>query len=106
MALYKQIESSNGVSLLYHRIIMILIETNNYNMIKVGSYISKSKRYAEKKATENNESYSTYIEEKTYPLEYDQTMTIASAYEWLKKNVDEFKDATDILEDETLAISE
>ena len=48
MALIKEIELSNGVTVNYHRIVSVNNITNHSSVIEVASYTSKAKREEEK----------------------------------------------------------
>ena len=94
MAISKQIEADNGVVLSYHRIVSVNTITNVQNVIEVASYTSESKRKAEADAIANGEPMNVYIETRFLNADYDQTMTVERAYEWLKGQP-EFADAAD-----------
>lgn len=99
MALLKEIELDNGVTVRYHRIVTLNTVTNVQNVIEVGSYTSQAKREEEKALIdagigERNVFVSTVF----HIAPYDQTMTVEGAYGWLKANVADFADAEDVLE--------
>lgn len=94
MAVSKQIEADNGVALNYHRIVSVNTITNVQNVIEVASYTSESKRKEEADALANGEGMNVYIESRFINAEYDQSMTVEGAYEWLK-TLPEFADAVD-----------
>lgn len=94
MAISKQIEAENGVTLSYHRIVSVNTITNVQNVIEVASYTSESKRKEEADALANGEGMNVYIESRFINAEYDQSMTVEGAYEWLK-TLPEFADAAD-----------
>lgn len=96
MALSKEIENGNGVTLKYHRITAISIVTNVQNAVEVASYTSDAKRQEEAEAVKGEEAADTnvYIFTTGYVLPYDQTMTVESAYEYLK-TLPEFSGAED-----------
>lgn len=48
MALYKEIDLDNGVTVRYHRVVSVNTITNVQNIIEVASYTSKEKRDEEK----------------------------------------------------------
>lgn len=91
MALNKPIRQKNGVTTSYHRIIYLTFTTNQHNSIAVTSYVDEPCRLEEKE----NADYRPFMEGKTYETEYDESMTIASAYAFLK-TLPEFSGATDI----------
>lgn len=95
MALRKTITLDNGVSIRYHRIVSLNIITNVQNTIEVASYTSAKLR--QRDVPGNNED--VFINTEFYVTPYDQTMSIESAYEYLK-TLDEYAGATDVLEDE------
>lgn len=88
MALCKNIIAANGVPVVYHRIALLSIDVNNQNTILVHSYISDSGRQIEKDHAagllEMNSSNRPYVDAVYYNLDYDGTMTLEKAYEWLK----------------------
>ena len=104
MALSKRIELDNGVAVNYHRVVSVNIITNQCNVIEVASYTSRSKREEEAAAIENSADMNVFIDTRFYNAEYDQGMTVESAYGWLKSNVEEFADADDL--DEGAAASD
>lgn len=85
MALYKEIEQSNGVVTKYHRIVSMNIITNIQNVIEVASYTSQVKRNEEVVAIEEGSEHNIYINTIYISAPYDQNMTVESAYEWLKE---------------------
>ena len=91
MALYKPIKQDDGVITNYHRILYSQITTNKQNSIAVISYINNESRNDEKE----NIIAKPYSKAITYETEYDETMTIEKAYEYLK-TLPEFEGATDI----------
>lgn len=91
MALYKPIKQDDGVITNYHRILYSQITTNKQNSIAVISYIDNEARDNEKE----NIIAKPYSKAITYETEYDETMTIEKAYNYLK-TLPEFEGATDI----------
>ena len=89
MALLKSIEQEDGVITEYHRIQFLQLTTNHHNSIAVLSYINESTRLNE---INGGHPYKTAT---TYETDYDETMTIESAYEYLK-SLPEFKQSEDI----------
>lgn len=87
-----------GVPLNYHRIASVNIVTNQCNLIEVQSYVSKAKRNEEKEALENHARMDVFIHANTYSAPYDQTMTVDSAYAYIKA-LDDFENAVDVLEE-------
>ena len=97
MALLKEIELDNGITLNYHRIVSMTVITNLFNVIEVGSYTGENKRLQEKAALKNGESMKVFIESTYLNADYDPSMTIESAYEYLK-TLPTFQGAEDLLE--------
>ena len=94
MALQKQIELDNGVTVNYHRIVSINKITNVTNIIEVASYTNKEKREEEKKAIEEGTEMNVFINTQYVNTEYNETSTIESEYNYLK-TLDKFKGAED-----------
>lgn len=91
MAIYKEIRQNNGVVTSYHRILYLTLTTNRQNSIAVASYTDEQSRWEEK----TDGDYHPFIKAKTYETEYDENMTVESAYDYLK-TLPEFEGATDI----------
>ena len=91
MALYKIIRQENGVTTNYHRILYLQFMINRRTSIAVLSYVDEEARTDEKNHV-FTEPYTTAI---TYETEYDETMTVEKAYEYLK-TLPQFEGATDI----------
>lgn len=98
MALRKAIEVGDGVVTNYHRIVSVNTITNVQNTVEVASYTSQAKREEEREAVANGTAMNVYIATRYEVAEYDQEMTVAGAYEWLKANIQDFTDAEDVLE--------
>lgn len=94
MALKVPITQDDGVITTYHRIRILDLLVNESVSIAVLSYIDQSAREAEKAGTLN-----PYVRAITYMADYDEGMTVASAYQWLKANRPEFADAEDVFEE-------
>ena len=90
MALYKEIRQEDGVRTTYHRIMFLQQTVNRQNSIAVLSYTDEEARMLEQ-----NDSYRPYRKSVTYEVDYDPTMTIDKAYEYLK-TLDIFVGAEDI----------
>lgn len=90
MALYKEIRQNDGVRTTYHRIMFLQQTVNKQNSIAVLSYTDEEAR-----KFEQDSEYRPYRQSVTYEVDYDPTMTIEKAYEYLK-TLDEFSDAKDI----------
>ena len=113
MALQKEIELENGVTLNYHRITSLNKITNISNNIEISSYTNEKQRLKEKsyqdlqkrqangeELTEEeqlqlNKGIDVYIETEYINLPYNENMTIEDAYEYLK-TLDKYKDAIDV----------
>ena len=80
MALLKEIKQSDGVVTNYHRILFLTQTVNRQNSIAVLSYVNSESREDEK----TNVVVQPYQKAVTYETTYDETMTIESAYEYLK----------------------
>lgn len=91
MALYKEIRQDDGVTTSYHRILFLHLTTNRQNSIAVLSYVDEASRSDELV----NIAAQPYTKSVTYEVEYDPTMTIESAYEYLK-TLPRFEGATNI----------
>lgn len=116
MALQKQVELDNGVTLNYHRITTLNKITNMNNIIEVSSYTNEKQRDIEKeyqalqqkaanlKETEMltqeeqdklNKGINVYISTEYFNLPYDESQSITEAYEYLK-TTEKYKNAKDI----------
>lgn len=91
MALYKPIRQEDGVTTNYHRVLFCQITTNQQNSIAVLSYVDNEARENEK----NGDIPQPYRKSVTYETDYDESMTINKAYEYLK-TLTEFSGAEDI----------
>lgn len=101
MALKKQIELENGITVNYHRIVTINKVTNNTTIIEVASYTSEEKRQEEAEALhigqETGEAVpmNVFIETTYLNKEYVENETIKDLYNYLK-TTDKFADAEDV----------
>lgn len=106
MGLHKSIRLDGGVPCKYHRVASVDIVTNELNAIHVISYLDESYRTKEQEAItaslESGEAihHDIFTAGRYYAAPYDQNMTVEGAYVWLKGNVSEFKNATDVLEED------
>jgi hypothetical protein len=91
MAIYKEVRQSDGVTTKYHRILYIRLTTNRQNSIAVLSYVDDESRANEK----DNIMSQPYQRAVTYETTYDPSMTIETAYEYLK-TLPQFEGATDV----------
>lgn len=90
MALKKEIRQDDGVVTNYHRILYIDITTNSHNSIAVISYIDSAARAVEQENVEQR----PYTNAITYETDYNENMTIETAYDYLK-TLPEFEGAED-----------
>lgn len=98
MALKKQIELENGVTVNYHRIVSINKITNNQTIIEVASYTSKEKRQEEVdyyNSEEQDKSMNIFIDTTYVNVDYDENKTIQDYYDYLK-TTEKFENAEDI----------
>lgn len=98
MALIKEIELANGITVTYHRVVSINKITNVQNIIEIASYVSKAKRLEEKNAIENNTEMNVFISTEYLNTEYNETIDISNIYEYLK-TLDKFNNAEDDIEE-------
>lgn len=84
MAILKEIELDNGVTVNYHRVVSVNNITNHASIIEVASYTTKDKRLEEKTALENGEGMNVFINTEYMNIPYDAEMNVVSAYEYLK----------------------
>lgn len=100
MALKKEIELENGVTINYHRIASITKITNNTIIIEIASYTNETKRQEEIEAIENGQQtgeavlIDIFIKNTFINKEYSEDETIKDLYEYLK-TTETFKDAED-----------
>mgnify|MGYP001625278471 CR=1 FL=1 len=113
MALQKEIELENGVTLNYHRITSLNKITNISNNIEISSYTNENQRLKEKayqdlqkrqangeELTEEeqlqlNQGIDVFINTEYINLPYDEAMTIENAYDFLK-SLDKYAEAIDV----------
>lgn len=102
MALKKKVTAQNGIVTEYHRIAMISVEVNQQNTILLYSYLSEDGRQVEKDyaAGKYNDMDSglvpfPYYDAQYLHPDYDGTMTIEKAYEYLK-SLPEFEGSEDV----------
>lgn len=74
------------------------IITNVANLIEVASYTSEAKRTEEQVAIKSNVPMDVFIHTSVYEAPFDQSMTIESAYDWVK-TLSDFEGAEDVRED-------
>lgn len=90
MALQKEIQA-DGITASYHRILTLALTTNSHNSIVVLSYLDAAAR-AQEQAGSSEPVYRRGI---TYETDYDETMTVESAYSYLK-TLPDFEGALDV----------
>lgn len=95
MGLLKEIELENGVAVKYHRIVSVNTITNQQNVIEVASYVSQAQREREAAAIASGEDCNVYISTKFHAAAYDESMTVETAYNWLKDQPD-YDNAEDV----------
>lgn len=94
MALQTEIRAKEfNIPLIYHRVLALEFLVNEQNGITIASYYDKATREQERI------NPTVFKQVTTYFADYDPTMSIPQAYEWLKNNTTEFKDAADIWDD-------
>lgn len=94
MALSKRITLSNGIQTNYHRIRTIMHDVNAKTLVDVASYTSRARRDEE---VESGGLIETCVNVAWYEHGYDDSLTLADAYAWLKEQP-EFDGATDVME--------
>lgn len=96
MALKKMIIQPNGVPTEYHRIYNIENIVNKQTIIKVYSYINEAERERDKnKPKYSIQTDTVYIVESEKELDYDDTLTVDDAYEYLK-TLEKYSGAEDV----------
>lgn len=102
MAIKIQTTADNGIVTEYHRIAMVSIDVNSQNTILVYSYLNESGRQIEKDYAagmydhlEAGEMRFPYVQSRYINTPYDGTMSIVSAYEYIK-TLPEYANAEDI----------
>lgn len=113
MALKKELLLKNGITVNYHRIIVMNEIINQSIDIQVLSYLDETKRIEEKdfediqnKISKNEEvteeemqkissGFETYTYYSNYQIEYEDNYGIKDAYDYLK-TLEEFNDAKNI----------
>ena len=95
MALSKNIELNNGITLNYHRVVSVNNITNQTSIIEIASYTSKEKRDEEKSALENNQPMNIFINTEYMNINYDKNLNVDNAYNYLK-TLEKFSNSTDV----------
>lgn len=94
MAIVKEIELPDGVTVRYHRVVAVTSVTNVQTGIEVCSYTSRAKREAEAEAIATGQPFDCYLHTSAHVVAYDQSLDVDGAYAYLK-GLDEFAGATD-----------
>ena len=98
MALKKKIIKPNGLTLIYHRIAMVKIDTNQQTTILVHSYLNEASRQYEKDYANGlieGEPVFPFVEAEYLTFEYSEDMNITNAYNWLKSQ-SKFEESEDV----------
>lgn len=96
MALKKNVKMPNGLELGYHRIALLIIDTNNQIRILRHSYLNEEARNIEKayaKGEIENVIF-PYVDANYITFDYEDGMCLEKAYELLKQS-SEFEGAED-----------
>ena len=96
MALKKKVRMPNGLELGYHRIALLMIDTNNQIRILRYSYVDEEARNIEKAYArgEMENPVFPYVDADYISLDYQDGMCLEKAYELLKQ-LPEFEGAED-----------
>lgn len=99
MALKKKVRMPNGIELGYHRIALLMIDTNNQIRILRYSYVDEEARNIEKayeRGEVKSEDFPTfpYVDADYICFDYKNGMCLEKAYDLLKQ-LPEFEDAED-----------
>ena len=95
MALSKNIELNNGITVNYHRVVSVNNITNQTSIIEIASYTSKEKRDEEKSALENNQPMNIFINTEYMNINYNKNLNVDNAYNYLK-TLEKFSNSTDV----------
>ena len=95
MALSKNIELNNGITVNYHRVVSVNNITNQASIIEIASYTSKEKRDEEKSALENNQPMNIFINTEYMNINYNKNLNVDNAYNYLK-TLEKFSNSTDV----------
>lgn len=95
MALSKNIELNNGITVNYHRVVSVNNITNKTSIIEIASYTSKEKRDEEKSALENNQPMNIFINTEYMNINYNKNLNVDNAYNYLK-TLEKFSNSTDV----------
>jgi hypothetical protein len=94
MAIIKEVELDNGITVSYHRIVALTAIVNSTIRIELASYINKSKREQEKEAIEERRPVKVFINTQFWHIDYDADFSVTDAYNYIK-NLDQFKGGED-----------
>lgn len=95
MALSKNIELNNGITVNYHRVVSVNNVTNQTSIIEIASYTSKSKRDEEKLKLTNKEPMNIFINTEYMNINYNKNLNVDAAYNYLK-TLEKFSNSTDV----------
>lgn len=95
MALSKNIELNNGITVNYHRVVSVNNITNQASIIEIASYTSSEKRDEEKSALENNQPMNIFINTEYMNINYNKNLNVDNAYNYLK-TLEKFSNSTDV----------
>ncbi len=96
MALKKLIIQPNGIPTEYHRIYDIENVVNKQTIIRVYSYVNEEEREKDKnKPKYSIQTDTVYIAESEEEMDYDDTLTVDDAYEYLK-TLEKYSGAIDV----------
>lgn len=84
MAIIKEIQLNNGVTVNYHRVVSVNNITNKLSLVEVASYTDKTKREEEKLKLANEESMNIFIHTEYFTKEYTKDFNVNTAYDYLK----------------------
>lgn len=95
MALSKNIELNNGITVNYHRVVSVNNITNQASIIEIASYTSKEKRDEEKLKLTNKEPMNIFINTEYMNINYNKNLNVDNAYNYLK-TLEKFSNSTDV----------
>lgn len=95
MALSKNIELNNGITVNYHRVVSVNNVTNQTSIIEIASYTNKAKRDEEKLKLTNKEPMNIFINTEYMNINYNKNLNVDNAYNYLK-TLEKFSNSTDV----------
>lgn len=98
MGLSKRVTHEDGVTTNYHRIRSLNHDINLLTQMEVVSYTARNKRLEEADLEAQGLETTAYRHIQWVDVPYGEVWTIEQAYAWLK-TTEQFKDATDALEE-------